>query len=161
MTNPSFCVAFNPQNPPVLLPLETACLAWDSPLSSVSGRKRYNTLDFASKIVCQQGYFSPLLGAQSQGIVSLWTPAYFPRKWYPNCKKCSLTPFLRKYKTTATSILHGDENSSGFSYPLCYQRQLRNCIVTSTSVCMCKYSSYVSNIKCKRQIIPPNTEIFQ
>ena len=36
------------------------------PLSSVSGRKRYNTLDFASKIVCQQGCFSPLLETQSQ-----------------------------------------------------------------------------------------------
>lgn len=56
------------------------------PLSSVSGRKRYNTLDFASKIVCQQGCFSPLLETQSQGVASLWTPAYFPRKWYPNCK---------------------------------------------------------------------------
>ena len=56
------------------------------PLSSVSGRKRYNTLDFASKIVCQQGCFSPLLETQSRGIASLWTPAYFHRKWYPNCK---------------------------------------------------------------------------
>ena len=56
------------------------------PLSSVSGRKRYNTLDFASKIVCQQGCFSPLLETQSRGISPLWTPAYFPRKWYPNCK---------------------------------------------------------------------------
>lgn len=56
------------------------------PLSSVSGRQRYNTLDFASKIVCQQGCFSPLLETQSRGIASLWTPAYFPRKWYPNCK---------------------------------------------------------------------------
>lgn len=25
-----------------------------------------------------------------------------------------LTPFLRKYKTAATSILYGDENCSGF-----------------------------------------------
>ena len=56
------------------------------PLSSVSGCQRYNTLDFASKIVCQQGCFSPLLETQSQGIASLWTPAYFLRKWYPNCK---------------------------------------------------------------------------
>ena len=56
------------------------------PLSSVSGRKRYNTLDFASKIVCQQGCFSPLLETQSRGVASLWTPTYFPRKWYPNCK---------------------------------------------------------------------------
>ena len=29
-------------------------------------------------------------------------------------EKCSLTPFLRKYKTAATSILYGDENCSGF-----------------------------------------------
>lgn len=46
-------VTYSPQNPPVLLPLKTVCLAWDTPLSSISGRKRYNTLYFASKIVCQ------------------------------------------------------------------------------------------------------------
>ena len=28
MANPSFCVAFSPQNPSVLLPLETVCPAW-------------------------------------------------------------------------------------------------------------------------------------
>ena len=49
------------------------------PFSSVSGRKRYNTLDFASKIVCQQGCFSPLLETQSQGDCSpLDTPSIFP-----------------------------------------------------------------------------------
>ena len=77
-----------------LQPTKSACSAAagkclssvGQPLSSVSGRKRYNTLDFASKIVCQQGCFSPLLETQSQGIAFLWTPAYFPRKWYPNCK---------------------------------------------------------------------------
>ena len=77
-----------------LQPTKSACSAAaekclsgvEQPLSSVSGRKRYNTLDFASKIVCQQGCFSPLLETQSQGIAFLWTPAYFPRKWYPNCK---------------------------------------------------------------------------
>ena len=77
-----------------LQPTKSACSAAagkclssvGQPLSSVSGRKRYNTLDFASKIVCQQGCFSPLLGTQSRGVASLWTPAYFPRKWYPNCK---------------------------------------------------------------------------
>ena len=34
------------QNPPVLLPPESACSARKHPLSSVSGRRRYNTLDF-------------------------------------------------------------------------------------------------------------------
>lgn len=77
-----------------LQPTKSACSAAagkclssvGQPLSSVSGRKRYNTLDFASKIVCQQGCFSPLLETQRRGIASLWTPTYFPRKWYPNCK---------------------------------------------------------------------------
>ena len=53
----------------ILQPTKSACSAATEnglsgvgqPLSSVSGRKRYNTLDFASKIVCQQGCFSPLL----------------------------------------------------------------------------------------------------
>ena len=31
MANPSFCVSYSPQNPPVLLPLKMVCLAWDSP----------------------------------------------------------------------------------------------------------------------------------
>ena len=68
---------------------------WRSqPLSSVSRKQRYNTLDFptenrvptgmllapignpdfASKIVCQQGCFSTLLETQSRGISPLWTP---------------------------------------------------------------------------------------
>ena len=31
LLNPSFCVAYSPQNPPVLLPPKSVCLAWDSP----------------------------------------------------------------------------------------------------------------------------------
>ena len=50
-----FFRVFNTQNLPVLLTLETVCSTPVQPLSSVSGHKRYNTLDFASKIVCQQG----------------------------------------------------------------------------------------------------------
>ena len=53
-----------------LQPTKSACSAAaekclsgvGQPLSSVSGRKRYNILDFASKIVCQQGCFSPPIG---------------------------------------------------------------------------------------------------
>lgn len=56
------------------------------PLSSVSGRKRYNTLDFASKIVCQQGcsrpYWKPCVKGDSP---PLNTP-YFLRCEYPSCK---------------------------------------------------------------------------
>ena len=66
-----------------LQPTKSACSAATGnglsgvgqPLSSVSGRKRYNTLDFASKIVCQQGCFSPLLETQSQrGFAPLDAP---------------------------------------------------------------------------------------
>ena len=38
------------------------------PLSSVSGRKRYNTLDFASKIVCQQGCSRPYWKPRAKGL---------------------------------------------------------------------------------------------
>ena len=60
MANSLSFVTYSPQNPPVLLPLKTVCLAWDNPLSSISGRKRYNTLYFASKVVCQMGALPPL-----------------------------------------------------------------------------------------------------
>ena len=74
-----------------LQPTKSACSAAagkclssvGQPLSSVSGRKRYSTLDFASKIVCQQGCFSPLLEAQSQGISPLWTPYIFSSQMVP------------------------------------------------------------------------------
>lgn len=63
------------------------------PLSSVSRKQRYNTLDFPSwlsanscKIVCQQGCGSPLLETQSQGDIPLWTPHVFFAGWYLNCK---------------------------------------------------------------------------
>ena len=63
------------------------------PLSSVSGRQRYNTLDFASKIVCQQGCCSPLLETQSQrGYAPLDTPPVHavaihpaPARWIRSC----------------------------------------------------------------------------
>ena len=55
------------------------------PLSSVSGRQRYNTLDFASKIVCQQGCYPPLLETQSQrGFAPLDAPAC-PCSGDPSC----------------------------------------------------------------------------
>ena len=44
------------------------------PLSSVSGRKRYNTLDFASKIVCQQGAARPYWKPRVKGISPLRIP---------------------------------------------------------------------------------------
>ena len=98
-----------------LQPTKSACSAAaekclsgvGQPLSSVSGRKRYNTLDFASKIVCQQGCFSPLLETQSQGISPLWIPPSFSHKWYPHWKNCVLPcrTFSRKCHSTRHSFL--------------------------------------------------------
>ncbi len=42
------------------------CAILGTPLSAVSGHKRYNTLDFAGKVVCQQGCCSPLLDDPEQ-----------------------------------------------------------------------------------------------
>ena len=73
------------QNPPVLLPLERLCSARKHPLSSGSGRQRYNTLDLASKIVCHEtagfiGFFLPRRALPSIGfqpprvLCPLWIP---------------------------------------------------------------------------------------
>ena len=80
------------QNPPVLLPPERVCSIREHPLSSVSGRQRYNTLDLASKIVCHEtagfiGFFLPRRVLPSIGCLPprqrcrLWKP--LPRERCP------------------------------------------------------------------------------
>ena len=76
-----FCRGANPefqrvarQNPPVLWLTESACSRPEQPLSATHGRQRYNTLDFAGKVVCHEtagffGFFLPLKGA-----ALLWVP---------------------------------------------------------------------------------------
>ena len=76
-----FCLGANPefqrvahQNPPVLWLTESACSRPEQPLSATHGRQRYNTLDFACKVVCHEtagfiGFFLPLKGA-----ALLWIP---------------------------------------------------------------------------------------
>ena len=66
-----FCPRSNPvfqrvarQNPPVLWLTESACSCPEQPLSATHGRQRYNTLDFANKVVCHEtagfiGFFLP------------------------------------------------------------------------------------------------------
>ena len=75
-----FCLGENPefqrvvrQNPPVLLPLERLCSARKHPLSSVSGRQRYNTLDFANKVVCHE----------TAGFIGVFPPRQRRRLWKP------------------------------------------------------------------------------
>ena len=61
------------QNPPVLLPPERVCSIRKHPLSSVSGRQRYNTLDLASKIVCHE----------TAGFIGFFPPRQRCRLWKP------------------------------------------------------------------------------
>ena len=56
------------QNPPVLLSLESACSARKHPLSSVSGRRRYNTLDFPAEKRVPTGRFRPYWKPRIKGI---------------------------------------------------------------------------------------------
>ena len=55
------------------------------PLSSVSGRKRYNTLDFAEQNRVPTGMLSPLLETQRRGDDPLWTPFFFTQR-RSNCE---------------------------------------------------------------------------
>ena len=61
------------QNPPVLQPLEMACSVRKHPLSSVSGRRRYNTLDFPTENRVPTGRFRPYWKPRSQGTCSPFT----------------------------------------------------------------------------------------
>ena len=56
------------QNPPVLQPLKMVCSGRQHPLSSVSGRRRYNTLDFAAQNRVPTGRFRPSWKPRIQGI---------------------------------------------------------------------------------------------
>lgn len=66
----------------IFQPTKSACSAAtvnrlsgvEQPLFSVSGRKRYNTLDFAGKVACQQGCCSPLLDDPEPKEFLLWNP---------------------------------------------------------------------------------------
>ena len=62
------------------------------PLSSVSGRKRYNTLDFAEQNRVPTGMLSPLLETQRRGDDPLWTPFFFTQRRSncenPVCHRC-------------------------------------------------------------------------
>ena len=75
-----FCPGANPefqrvarQNPPVLLSLERLCSVRKHPLSSVSGRQRYNTLDLLGKVVCHE----------TAGFIGIFLPRQRRRLWKP------------------------------------------------------------------------------
>ena len=95
--NPEFqCVAR--QNPPVLWLAESACSCPEQPLSATHGRQRYNTLDFARKVVCHEtaGFFGffpprqrchlwkPLPTGCSPPLLDYPRPKELPSLWNPS-----------------------------------------------------------------------------
>ncbi len=72
MTNPEFRPVAR-QNPSVLQPPEMVCSARKHPLSSVSGRRRYNTLDFPTENRVPTGRFHPYWKPRSKGTSSPFT----------------------------------------------------------------------------------------
>lgn len=69
-----------PQYHPVLLSSESVSPAPSLPLSAASGHKRYNTLDFACKIVCQQGAACPYWKPRAKGLRPSGYPIIFCAK---------------------------------------------------------------------------------
>ena len=61
------------QNPPVLWLTESACSRPEQPLSATHGRQRYNTLDFAGKVVCHE----------TAGFIGFFLPRQRRRLWKP------------------------------------------------------------------------------
>ena len=78
------------QNPPVLWLTESACSYPEQPLSATHGRQRYNTLDFADKVVCHEtagfiGFFLPRRALPSIGCLP---PRQRCRLWKPLPREC-------------------------------------------------------------------------
>ena len=105
------------QNPPVLWLTESACSRPEQPLSATHGRQRYNTLDFAGKVVCHEtagffGFFRPRRALPSIGCLlprqrcRLWKP--LPRVLCPLCI----------HKPTGRSRPYWKPRAKGIAIPL-------------------------------------------
>ena len=99
------------QNPAVLQPLETVCSARKHPFSSVSSRRRYNTLDFPTENRVPTGRFHPYWKPRIKGIChpfeipAVLKPVYTNRKnsvciyTSQNAKIPTVDPPVRRGKT--------------------------------------------------------------
>ena len=86
LKNPAFVPQPTSQNPPVLLPRKSVCRhtlphrrVRRQPLSRVSRKQRYNTLDFAKQNRVPTGQLAPLLETQRQRDAPFAIP-HFPRR---------------------------------------------------------------------------------
>ena len=105
------------QNPPVPWLAESVCSCPEQPLSATHGRQRYNTLDFAGKVVCHEtagfiGFFLPRRVLPSIGCLPprqrcrLWKP--LPRErcplWIPQPTGRSRPYWKPRAKGTAVPL---------------------------------------------------------
>lgn len=86
------------QNPSGLWSSQSVRSPAEQPLCAAHGRQRYNTLDFACKVVCQQGATRPYWKPRARGILPFGYPNVFGASGYPNSQnlKNPLPPKTQK-----------------------------------------------------------------
>ena len=101
------CVTLVSQNPPVLLPRKSVCChtlphrrVCRQPLSRVSRKQRYNTLDFPTENRVPTGQLAPLLETPRQKEYSLCNPS-FPSQVHIQTAKMQLVMSALKMQKEA------------------------------------------------------------
>lgn len=77
MLNPSFCVPFSPQNPPVLLPPKSVCLAWDSPFPASAVAKGITHQTLQAKSCANRDAAHPYWKPRAKGFHPFGYPLHF------------------------------------------------------------------------------------
>ena len=115
-----FCPRSNPvfqrvarQNPPVLWLTESACSCPEQPLSATHGRQRYNTLDFANKVVCHE----------TAGFIGFFLPRQRCRLWKPLPReRCPLWNPLPTGRFSPLLETQSQRNCHPFGIPARFER---------------------------------------
>lgn len=107
------------------------------PLSSVSGRKRYNTLDFASKIVCQQGCSRPYWKPRAKGF----HPFGYPHHFLTNGTHIEKTAFYHVGPFLENATAHDIHFCRGFA-------KISTCAVGCRAKIPCLPTQKISSSRC-------------
>ena len=113
LKNPAFVPQPASQNPPVLLTRKSVCChtllhrrVRRHPLSRVSRKQRYNTLDFAKQNRVPTGMLRAPIGNPAAKRCSLCNPS-FPSQVHIQTAKGSLSSLLRKCKRRSVPMRNG------------------------------------------------------
>ena len=107
------------------------------PLSSVSGRQRYNTLDFASKIVCQQGCSRPYWKPRAKGF----HPFGYPHHFLTNGTHIEKTAFYHVGPFLENATAHDIHFCRGFA-------KISTCAVGCRAKIPCLPTQKISSSRC-------------